>query len=94
MFSPINLRELLDETLKILRSGGELNGTIALEGNFRDVGASPIFGNAGQFKQVFWNLIKNAIKAMPDGGRPDGSISPSRGRRRSELRRSPTRARG
>ena len=29
----------------------------------------PFIGNAGQFRQVFWNLIKNALKAMPDGGR-------------------------
>jgi len=26
------------------------------------------YGNANQFKQIFWNLTKNAIKAMPRGG--------------------------
>jgi len=26
------------------------------------------FGSAGQFKQVYWNLVGNALKAMPDGG--------------------------
>ncbi len=68
VFSPINLRDILDETIKILQAGGELNGKVALEGNFRTADA-PYFGNAGQFKQVFWNLLKNAVKAMPDGGR-------------------------
>jgi two-component system sensor histidine kinase PilS (NtrC family) len=68
VFSPINLRDILDETIKILQGGGELNGRIALEGNFRSADV-PFFGNAGQFKQVFWNLIKNAVKAMPEGGR-------------------------
>lgn len=68
VFSPINLRDILDETIKILRGGGELNGQVTLEGNFLS-GDVPFFGNAGQFRQVFWNLIKNAIKAMPGGGR-------------------------
>jgi signal transduction histidine kinase len=68
VFSPINLRDVLDETLKILQGSGELNGKITLEGNFR-IEDVPYIGNAGQFKQVFWNLIKNAIKAMPEGGR-------------------------
>jgi len=68
VFSPINLRDILDETIKILQGGGELNGKVTLEGNFRTADA-PYFGNAGQFKQVFWNLLKNAVKAMPDGGR-------------------------
>jgi two-component system sensor histidine kinase PilS (NtrC family) len=68
VFSPINLRDILDETVKILQGGGELNGQVVLEGNFRTADV-PYFGNAGQFKQVFWNLIKNALKAMPGGGR-------------------------
>jgi signal transduction histidine kinase len=68
VFSPINLRDLMDETVKILRAGGELNGKVELIGNYRDADV-PYIGNAGQFKQVFWNLIKNALKAMPEGGR-------------------------
>jgi len=67
VFSVISLTDILDETLKILHGGGELNGKVAVTGNFR---ASDLryYGNAGQFKQVFWNLIKNAVKAMPEGG--------------------------
>jgi two-component system sensor histidine kinase PilS (NtrC family) len=68
VFSPINLRDILDETLKILQGGGELNGKVEIEGNFRTSDV-PYFGNAGQFRQIFWNLIKNAVKAMPEGGR-------------------------
>jgi signal transduction histidine kinase len=68
VFSPINLRDILDETLKILRGSGELNGKVEITGGFREADV-PYFGNAGQFKQVFWNLIKNAVKAMPEGGR-------------------------
>ena len=68
VFSIINLPDILDETIKMLRGGGELNGRIEVVGNFRD-SDTHYYGNAGQFKQVFWNLIKNALKAMPDGGR-------------------------
>ena len=68
VFSLINLRDILDETVKMLQTGGELNGEVVLEGNFRTADA-PFIGNAGQFRQVFWNLIKNALKAMPEGGR-------------------------
>jgi len=68
VFSVISLSDILDETLKIIQGGGELDGKVEIMGNFR---ASDLhyYGNAGQFKQVFWNLIKNAVKAMPEGGR-------------------------
>jgi signal transduction histidine kinase len=68
VFSVISLTDILDETLKIIQGGGELNSTVEVTGNFRTSGLH-YYGNAGQFKQVFWNLIKNAIKAMPEGGR-------------------------
>jgi len=68
VFSPINLRDILDETLKILQGGGELNGKVEITGNYSSVDV-PYYGNAGQFKQIFWNLVKNAVKAMPEGGR-------------------------
>lgn len=68
VFSVISLTDILDETLKILQGGGELNGKVEVTGNFRSSDLH-YYGNAGQFKQVFWNLIKNAVKAMPEGGR-------------------------
>jgi len=68
VFSLISLPDVLDETLKILQGGGELNGKVEVTGNFRSSDLH-YYGNAGQFKQVFWNLIKNAVKAMPEGGR-------------------------
>jgi signal transduction histidine kinase len=82
VFSVISLPDILDETLKILRSGGELDGKVEVTGNFRASGVH-YYGNAGQFKQVFWNLIKNAIKAMPEGGRLRLDIS---GPQKKEIR--------
>ena len=68
IFSEISLTDILDEMLKILQGGGELSGKVEVAGNFRSSDLQ-YYGNAGEFKQVFWNLIKNAVKAMPEGGR-------------------------
>jgi two-component system, NtrC family, sensor histidine kinase HydH len=67
VFSWVNLPEVLEETLTLLRSSGELNGRHLLAGNYSSAKVD-YYGNPNQFKQVFWNLAKNALKAMPDGG--------------------------
>ena len=67
VFATISLPELADEILKILRRSGELNGCVRVEGNYA-VSGLRYYGSPAQFKQVFWNVIKNAIRAMPDGG--------------------------
>ncbi len=69
VFSPINLGDLLDETVKILQAGGRAQRKGRASREFPEFRIVPYFGNAGQFKQVFWNLVKNAVKAMPEGGR-------------------------
>ncbi|MGB9907048.1 MAG: ATP-binding protein [Candidatus Saccharicenans sp.] len=69
MFSQIDLGLLLNETLEMLRSSGELDGEkIRVDGNylFRKI---TYYGHPNHFKQIYWNLIKNAIKAMPEGGK-------------------------
>ncbi len=67
VFAPFNLAETLKETLALLKASGELNGRYFLAGNFE---TSPLvyYGSPNQFKQIFWNLTKNALKAMPEGG--------------------------
>jgi len=66
-FTTLNLTELFQETLTILRAGGELDVGIRVDGNFMEGGVY-YYGNSNQFTQIFWNLIKNAVKAMPQGG--------------------------
>ncbi len=66
-FSVINLSDLLDETIKILQGSGELNGCIDVRGNYSS-SRLHYFGSPGQFKQVFWNILKNSVRAMPGGG--------------------------
>ncbi len=67
IFSFINLGEILNETLTMLQASGELNGLYRLEGNYT-TSKIRYYGNSNQFKQIFWNLTKNALKAMPEGG--------------------------
>jgi two-component system sensor histidine kinase PilS (NtrC family) len=67
VFSSINLSAVLKEILMLLQGGGELNGNIHIKGNFKSKNIY-YFGSNNQFKQLFWNLIKNAAKAMLKGG--------------------------
>ena len=67
VFTEVNVSDLLDETLTMLRSSGELNGRVLLAGNYSATNLKFV-ASANQLKQVFWNLAKNAVKAMPGGG--------------------------
>ena len=67
IFAEVNVSDLLDETLTMLRSSGELDGKIHMAGNHIDSNLKFV-ASANQIKQVFWNLAKNAVKAMPGGG--------------------------
>lgn len=66
-FSDLDLGSVVEETLLLLEDNGELNRNFQVNGNYK---ASHIsyYGNTNQFKQMFWNLIRNAIKAVPEGG--------------------------
>jgi signal transduction histidine kinase len=66
-FSRFSVPQVLKETLMMLKMSGELNGRIALQGNFETIDLD-YFGDPNQFKQVFWNIARNALQAMPDGG--------------------------
>ncbi|MGD2294503.1 MAG: ATP-binding protein [Candidatus Aminicenantes bacterium] len=65
--SRINLSEVCLETLHLMQRSGEMNGHCRVNGNFRSSDLC-FYGNKNQFKQIFWNIIKNAVKAMQDYG--------------------------
>jgi len=66
-FMAVDLSRALKESITLLQRSGELNGKYNLEGNYETAGIF-CYGNINQFKQIFWNLIKNSLKAMPEGG--------------------------
>ena len=75
----VDLRDLLRETFTLLRHSPEIRDTHLLEVDLPEAQAVAN-ADAEQLKQVFWNLARNALQAMPDGGTL-----------RVELRRSATR---
>src|SRR5439155_910040 len=66
--SQMDLNEVLEETLGLLRFSPEISS----EGHQLAARPAPqpalVEADAGQIRQVFWNLSRNAIVAMPDGG--------------------------
>jgi two-component system sensor histidine kinase PilS (NtrC family) len=65
--SKVDVGELLRQTFTLLRNSAEIgDGKIIKE----EVPAHPVLINADseQLQQVFWNLARNALQAMPGGG--------------------------
>jgi PAS domain S-box-containing protein len=63
---PVSISEILNDILALQARLLECNGII-LEREYG--GDGPVLGFPGELKQVFLNLIGNAIQAMPEGGR-------------------------
>jgi two-component system sensor histidine kinase PilS (NtrC family) len=65
--SKVNVGELLQQTFMLLRHSAEINPAHLIE---EQVPSNPALINADseQLQQVFWNLSRNALQAMPSGG--------------------------
>ena len=64
---PTDLGQLMEETLILLERHPQFNGGIRVERQFPR-GRVTAAVDAGQMRQVLWNLCDNAVRAMPDGG--------------------------
>ena len=72
VFGVVDVLALINESLNLLENQARLNH-INIESQLAQV--PPIQGNAPSLKQVFFNILRNAIEAMPDGGRLHVSTS-------------------
>src|SRR5256714_383090 len=63
----VDVCELIKETLKLLRNSPELSDGHSLK---EELPREPLIvkGDPEQLKQVCWNVARNALQAMPDGG--------------------------
>ncbi|HXT62558.1 MAG TPA: ATP-binding protein [Pyrinomonadaceae bacterium] len=63
----VDVCALIRETLKLLRNSPEISDGHALKEDLPDE-ALMIKGDAEQLKQVCWNVARNALQSMPNGG--------------------------
>ncbi|HLH08752.1 MAG TPA: ATP-binding protein, partial [Terriglobales bacterium] len=73
---PVSISEVLDDVLELQTRQIQTSG-VELEKDYRAIGV--VQGFPVELKQVFLNLIGNAIQAMPSGGRLRVSIAETNG---------------
>jgi two-component system sensor histidine kinase PilS (NtrC family) len=65
---PVDLRPVVEEAVTLLRNGAEVGPNH--EVHFAaDEGPHVCLADPDQIAQVFWNLARNGLEAMPEGGR-------------------------
>ena len=75
----IELASLLAETIALLRNSPELRPDHLIREDYPD---EPLLyqGDPNQMRQIFWNLARNAIQAMPQGGELSVTLEAKPGR--------------
>jgi signal transduction histidine kinase len=58
---------MLDDIIESIRFGADWNNNIEIERNISDI--TDICGNKTEIRQIFWNVILNALQSMPGGGK-------------------------
>lgn len=64
---PFDVARLLAENCELLRNSAEVLDRHRIEVRL-DPPAAPLIADPDQVSQIFWNLARNALRAMPDGG--------------------------
>src|SRR5213078_4444035 len=63
----VDIRAAISDTLKLLRNSDELTDGHSLDEDLPNRPAI-VSGDPEQLRQVCWNIARNALKAMPNGG--------------------------
>jgi two-component system sensor histidine kinase PilS (NtrC family) len=64
---PFDVARLLSENMELLRNSEEVSVRHRLELDLEPPSAR-LIADPDQVSQIFWNLARNALRAMPDGG--------------------------
>jgi PAS domain S-box-containing protein len=71
-FEPVDLAEIVVDALEITKtrwSDDALARKVHIKPSFDRTEVPPVMGNASELREVFTNLILNAVDAMPQGGK-------------------------
>jgi two-component system sensor histidine kinase PilS (NtrC family) len=73
--TPFDVAHLLAENCELLRNSEEMSDRLRVETDLQPPSVHMV-GDPDQVSQIFWNLARNALRAMPDGGllRVEGRI--------------------
>jgi two-component system, NtrC family, sensor histidine kinase PilS len=74
-FSETDVCDVIRETLKLLWHSPDVKEFHILKDVLPE-GPVRVMADASQLKQIFWNLARNSINAMPDGGTLTVSVQP------------------
>jgi two-component system, NtrC family, sensor histidine kinase PilS len=64
---PFDVASSLSDTIELFRNSVELGPGHSIEAEI-DPPNVTLLGDPNQIRQVFWNVVKNAVQAMPQGG--------------------------
>ena len=64
---PFDIARLLAENCELLRNSAEVSEKHRIEVRLEPPSAS-VIADPDQMSQIFWNLARNSLRAMPDGG--------------------------
>lgn len=64
--SRIEVSTIFDDIIESIRFGPDWTENIEIERKISEI--NDIYGNKVEIRQVFWNVILNALQSMPDGG--------------------------
>ena len=78
--SKVDVAELLKQTFTLLRNSSEINDFHLIKEQTPDSPAL-IDADSEQLRQVFWNLARNALHAMPEGGTLHATVTHNSNRR-------------